>query len=231
MKSFYCFLLFSLCLVTLAGCTKSFKTTEAFEQFLNSEDYPYQKTEIKNGVKVSVKYMTPEAMTLTSLKQFNESKIQVETDTTLTGQQKDERLTELKKELDQSKEAYSKSVYFMVTIGYEDGKRDIEYEPMQQGFNVYSEWLQKLLFRMKEYITLETELLPEVPIDIYQMDRTYGLTKDRKFLLVFADQFNEVKLMDEKNKYLKLNISEFGLKTGKLSFRFELPMTDFEVKE
>lgn len=188
-----------LFIVFATGCSKSFSDPDEFETYLNSEDYPNQQTQIKNGVKITVRYQPTEAMMLLQYKSYLEDKVSVLADTTQTDSMKTATISSLFEEFEKTGAIYSKSVYFLVTMGYEDSKRDLEYEPMQKGFNVYSDWMQKLVFGMKEYVHLETALIPEIPVDVYQMDRTYGLTKDRKLLFVFTDTFNGKKILDPEN--------------------------------
>jgi len=106
-----------------------------------------------------------------------------------------------------------------MTIGYEDGLRDIVYNKSNNGFDGYSQWLNKLLFSLESYIYLSTADIDEIPPSLCYLERSYGMTKYRNFLIEFP------KVFDNKNKIneydaIKLTIDEFGLGTGNLKFEF-----------
>ncbi len=100
---------------------------------------------------------------------------------------------------------------------------------MQQGFQNYSEWLQKLLFNLTEFIDLKTALIDEVPLVDYHFERSFGMTRHRTIMLVFPIVFNDVNLVQQENEQLSVRLKEFGLKTGILKFSFDLPLTTAQL--
>ena len=215
-------ILFTLIAALCFGCgSKTFTDLDEFERFIKSEDSPYVQTIVKNGVKLTLRYMPTDAMMINYYRRFIEKRKNLLHDTTLAANAQQSRLAELRKELQITRESYDRSLYFQLTIGYEDPNRDIVFASMAGGFGNYSQWLQKLLFGLQEKITLETALLDEVPLDTYHMERSYGMTKDRTLLLMFPEQFNGINLRDHANARLKLRIAEFGLSTGTVSFEMQ----------
>ena len=170
--------------------------------------------------------MPADAMMINSYRSYIEKSEKLKQDTSLKQEDRKSKINKLKEELKQEKEIYKRSIYFFLTIGYEDEKKDIVYEKMISGFNEYSQWLQKLMFGLKEYIYLQTALIDEIPVDTYQMDRTYGMTKSRTILLMFPKNFNEVDILDEENKWLKFKMKEFGLRAGRMTFKYDLPLDE-----
>ena len=225
-------LICSLALI-LTGCTrnKAVSTVEELEKYVKGPDWPHQQTIIRNGVKVSVRYLPSEALLIPQYKRYEELKKTLTHDSSetftrrLVGGQRltDSLLISKRDEIKRTQGLYDQSLYFSMTIGYEDPKRDIEYDKMREGFGEYSQWMQKLVFQMKEYIYLETAATGEVPLALYDMQRTFGITKDRTFLLVFPRKFNEQDIASEQNKEIMLWIKEFGLQTGSINMDFDLP--------
>lgn len=107
---------------------------------------------------------------------------------------------------------YGDGIYFQITLGSEDGKRDIEYEKIGN-FGEYSSQLRKFLFEMDEYIYLETDQESEIRMSLYDFERTFGYTKDRKMIAVFPGSVNDHKITDSKS--VKLHFREFGFGIGK----------------
>jgi hypothetical protein len=85
----------------------------------------------------------------------------------------------------------------------------------QLEFNKYSELVQVLTFRMREYIDIiPDEGKPVEPLDcIFQ--QTYGIGSANNLLMVF----NREELLNAQK--LKFRIKEFGLQTGDLDFELK----------
>ncbi len=227
MNKLYLVLLVIIATCLLAGCAKTFDNIEEYEKFIKGEDYPYLKTETKKGIKVSARYMPTDGMLLHYYKSYETDYAKTLTDTTLTAEQIQDKIENLKTELTKQRKAFPNSIYFILTIGFEDESRDIIYDAMNTGFDNYSEWLQRLSFGMKEFIYLKTPKAGKVPLAIYDMERTFGMTKSRSLLLNFPKEFNETRLL--KDKELKLVIKEFGLHTGRFIFEFKTPFKEIKL--
>ncbi|RNC79739.1 MAG: hypothetical protein ED557_14575 [Balneola sp.] len=122
--------------------------------------------------------------------------------------------------LEQYRKGYESVHQFKLTITPNDDT-DLIYAKMGQGFNSYSQWLQKLLFGIKDEINLQLPDGTEIPVVDYRMDRNYGTSPSRTFLLTFPKEWNGEQLM--KQDYLLLEINEFGLGTGKVQAKFSMP--------
>jgi hypothetical protein len=211
--------LFTL-IIFLFACTKSFNSIDEFEKYVKGNDYPYLQTLNRKGIEVSLRYIPTDLIMIRFYREYEKNLSAVKQDTTLSQIQLTPKINDMKKELEQHKESFSKSVYFYLNIGFENDKDDIVYNSMNSGFENYSEWLQRMLFGMKEFIYMKTPNAGVVPLSLYHMDRTYGLTKDRTLLLSFPTEFNDIKLLEEKN--ITLIIKEFGLHTGRFVFEYKL---------
>lgn len=217
-----------LWILTILGCnkTKTFNDLENFEKYVKGDNSPYLQTISKSGRKVSLRYMPTDAMMINSYRQYLEVRTKLQEDTLLSKEQRISKLDDAKNEVLRRKNTYDQSLYFHLTIGFEDDSKDIVYDKMQKGYEAYSHWLQKLMFNLQQYIYLQTAAIDEIPLGLYHMERTFGMRKSRTFLLMFPAQFNEQHVSDPDNDWLKLRIKEFGLGTGTLTLEFKLP---FEV--
>ena len=207
----------------LSGCREEFKNVDEFEKHIKDKQALYEETISKNGVRLRVKYCPTEEMMIRYYKDFEKRGKQILSNTISSTKEKDDALIKAKSMLNKTKEDYEKSIYFILSIEYVERGKDIIISRMNAGFDKYSDWLEKLLFSLNNYIYLETAKENDIKLSLYHMERTFGLTKDVRFMLAFPRYVNNVDLLNEKNEQMKLNISEFGLKTGDVSFVFELP--------
>lgn len=214
------FIWFSL-LVFAAACSKSFDDIDEYKAYVKGEISPYRQVIERNGVKVILNYLPAEAV------MANEIKIALEKiDELKQGSNTDNKLKieELKTKLKESKKNYDKSFYFLLNLSYTDPEKDIVYEKLKSGRSEYSKWLEKLLFDLKKTIKIESSDGMEIPLTLYHFDRTFEMQRDRSFLLAFSKTFNEKTIDVENNEWIKIKIKEFGLKTGSLSFKYNLPL-------
>jgi len=112
-------------------------------------------------------------------------------------------------ELSKAREKYGSYLYFVLSFSA-NGK-----EVLKQTGGNFAEVLQTLSFRMGEYASLYDSEGNEIPLADAVFSRTYGMGSATSVLLAFKrPDLNS-------QEYLKLQIREFGLGTGKLRFRFE----------
>ncbi len=109
---------------------------------------------------------------------------------------------------------YDSGLYFMITLAHEDPNRDVEYERIGN-YSDYSAQLQKFLFRMGEYIHLETATNSDIKLSVYDFERTYGYTKHRKMLVCFPKEFNGTEILSEESEFVRMEFKEFGFGIGK----------------
>jgi len=116
------------------------------------------------------------------------------------------------------RQAFGRSLYFYLTIEPKEG--DLVYNALRhRGYSAYSTWLHRLLFGLQSKITLEAGGVKDIPLSVYRMDRSYGMARHRTFLLAFPDTVNDVDLRAES---VRLVVEEFGLRTGRLTFDFDI---------
>ena len=208
-------------LIFSAGCSKSFDDLADFERYVKGPDYPYLQSVTKKDVTVHARFMPTEAMMVNDYRNYLQQSEYVGTSGNSGVFNQDSMLQILR----DARQGYDRSIYFFVTIGYTDPNKDLEYYHLQtQGFPAYSAWMQKLLFGLSEYMTLQTAEVEEIPLNSYYMERTFGMIKSRTFILMFPREFNDQDLLQSSG--LTLRIKEFGLNTGNLSFEYPLPVKD-----
>lgn len=203
-------ILFSL--IGLMGCKKNFNNVEEFEKYARGDDSPYKTVVEKNGVKFTLLYLPTQSVMIPHYRKFLEDKKNI-LSSQLNEALKTDSIKSLKSLLKKNYSSYEKSIYFILKIGYADSTRDIVYSSMDKGFDNYSIWLQKLMFSLRENISLLAEG-EEIPLSFYNMENSYGMTKDRTFLLVFPRQ-DQNKKIDVSEK-IKIRLKEFGLATGNI---------------
>lgn len=211
-------ILLTLCISV--ACTKyEVNSLEQLEEIAVSPPEELRKVITQGDFTFTIDYLPTEVLLLSEYKHLKELEERNATD---------QAIAEQKEYITQYRKGYDSSIQFKVTIT-PIGDFDLIYAKMGNGFDSYSQWLQKLLFGIQEDMYLETEEGEEVPLGNYQMDRNYGTSKSRTFLLSFPIEWNGKQLLEEDQ--LKLRIDEFGLGTGRITAGFELPLPDIEYKE
>lgn len=109
---------------------------------------------------------------------------------------------------------YNKHYYFTVSFSHAGG--EILNAPKARMAD-FSALLQTISFGMSEVVNLTTSIRDTIPVADYIYSRTFGMGRSTD--LLFA--FDKSKAVGQ--KWLKLNIEEFGLGTGMQSFQFKIP--------
>jgi hypothetical protein len=107
---------------------------------------------------------------------------------------------------------YGKYWYFILSIE-KDGK-DALYGSAAD-MTGFSEVLQTLAFRMNDHLYASTSEKDTVYLADYHYSRMFGMSHSTDLLLAFDAQ--EV----QDSKWVQLNLSEFGLSTGRVNLRFK----------
>lgn len=219
-------ILFLAILILIIGCTneKSFSNLDEFEEYVYSDESPYLKKIVKNGIKMSLLYMPTEVMMIRHYRRYSEEKERIISDSLLGEREKRTSLSQLVDKLEKNRKKCENSIYYKLTVGFEDESRDIIYESMKMGYTNYSEWLQKLLFSLKTNVFFENSIIREVPLSAYHMERSFGITKSRNILLAFPKEFSKTNLLSNDVDKMKIHIKEFGLNVGSVEFVFDLPL-------
>lgn len=190
-------------LLLVTACTPSFESPDDLKAWVDDTGYPGLVSQENEGVVATFRYLPPEYLILNDLNirdRLQES-----------GQNTDSLLA-------RSLAGYRQQTTFLMTLKYTDPARDIEYEPLQYGRNIYSEWLNRLLFGMKEFIELKPATGKPLPPRYVEMERNFGLLKSRNFYVIFPDSVNGQAMLELPS--FSIVLKEFGLKTGKLVFSF-----------
>lgn len=202
------------------GCSKyEVNSLEQLEEIALAPPEELRKVITQGDFTFTIDYLATEVLLLSEYKYLKELEERKATEQAIAKQ---------KEYITQYRKGYDSSIQFKVTIT-PVGDYDLIYAKMGNGFDSYSQWLQKLLFGIQEEMYLETKEGEEVPLSNYQMDRNYGTIKSRTFLLSFPIEWNGKQLLEEDQ--LKLRIDEFGLGTGRITAGFELPLPNIEYKE
>lgn len=114
-------------------------------------------------------------------------------------------------QLDSLRKHYTKYHYFTLSLS-KDNKEALH--SAVGSMDQYSELVQTLSFRMRDYVTLTTSQQDTIPVGDFILDRTYGLSSATSLLFVFAKE------KTEKVEWIQFNLNEFGLGTGNQRFRF-----------
>ena len=184
---------------------------EALRELASDPPKELRKEITQAGVTFRVDYLPPEFLLLREYEYLEELHQQKASEGAIQKQLDDIR---------QYREGYASVHHFRLVIIPGDDS-DLVYTRMSQGFDSYSQWLQNLLFGIGEEITIRLPDGAEVPLVDYRMDRNYGASASRTFLLTFPKAWNGEQLMEQES--LTLQIDEFGLGTGAVKARFSLP--------
>jgi hypothetical protein len=204
MKKKVLFLTLCLCSLFFISCEKqSYK--EELKQLLSDESAYSEVVEVKE-FKIKATYLPLRYFELRELTSFEDSLLTKE------------KIAEIKKK---TKESYGNGLYFIVNLANIDPKKDILYGNMSH-FGEWSEQLQKFLFRMKDYIYLETAQHDEILLSVYDFQRTFGYTKDRSMLLCFPKVFNDKEILSDDSKFLKMHIKDWGWGIGRQRFKWDV---------
>ncbi|MFZ6009497.1 MAG: hypothetical protein ACOYXT_04045 [Bacteroidota bacterium] len=134
--------------------------------------------------------------------------------------------------LETLKKKYANYHYFILSLSKRDadGSREEALHQVGDGdMDQYSELVQTLSFRMRDYVTLTTSEHDTIPVADFMLNRTYGLSESTDLLFVF----NKEKSLGK--DWIQFNLNEFGLGTGNQRFRFmtkdidQVPRLQFNV--
>ena len=214
---------FLVCVLAIAGCSDGneyeIKSLEELENLAKASNSELRKTIQQGDFEFTVEYLPTELLLLSEYRYLEELKERNATESAIKKQEE---------YIQRYREGYQDNLYFRLRISPTTGE-DLIYAKMGQGFGSYSQWLQKLLFGIKEEIELVLPDAETIPLVHYQMDRNYGTSISRTFMLAFPGEWNGRDVQE--NEYIRLRINEFGLGSGRVQFRYELPLPLIEYKE
>lgn len=211
-------LVVAVLIVLVAGCgPREFNDPDRFEDFVSDVDGPFVRTSEHDHVTVRARFAPPEVMALPDVRYARERRSALRTNDRVSDSTRAARRAEIEEELRSQRATYEASLYFYLTIEPTEG--DLVYRTLQQkGYGAYQQWLRRLLFGLQSKIRLQTDAIDEIPLSIYRMERSFGMSTSRTFLLAFPATFDGT---DLRTQSVDLVVSEFGLRTGAITFTFD----------
>jgi hypothetical protein len=107
---------------------------------------------------------------------------------------------------------YQDYYYFILSLS-KSGKEALD---QSQGFGQYSEMVQKLSFRVPEFVNMTTSASDTILVADFILNRTYGLGSSTDILVVF----NKEKAKGQ--TWVQFNLNEFGMNLGNSRMRFKV---------
>lgn len=206
-------------LFVLSGCeTRTFSDPDRYADYVTASTGPLIETQVHDHVEVEARFAPPDAMALSALRQIEGDYETIREASALSDSTLKMRIDELRQKARNRRDVFQESLYFYLTI--EPTQGDLVYNSLhRQGYDAYRQWLHRLLFGLQSKITLRTEEIDEIPLSVYRMDRSYGMSRHRTFLLAFPATIDDT---DLRNGSVELVVEEFGLRTGRLVFDFDI---------
>ena len=194
------------------GCQDiTIESVEELERLAYAEQSPFTSTVEQAGIEFELIYQPPQLLLVHEYKYLERLIAEGKPEADIQAQR-------------QNLAAYTQSfehlIQYKLIITPTDAS-DLVYAQLEKGFDVYSAWLQRLLFGLQEEMQLKLADGTQVPLASYQMDRNYGVSPSRTFILSFPAHFEGKDLLQEKS--FRVELAEFGLGTGRVQFKQELP--------
>ena len=120
---------------------------------------------------------------------------------------------ETSNEINELAHRYGEYHYFV--LSYSMGGREALYAGSQD-YGQFSENLQKLAFRMQEYLYMTTDRRDTVQLADFYYPRMHGMGTATQLLLVFSKE------AAGDSEVLKLHIKDVGFGTGRMHFNFDV---------
>jgi hypothetical protein len=179
-----------LLIVLLVGCKpQSFPSEKELVAYIQDEENGLKKTNEVGDYKVTVTYRPTDL---------------------LIKQEVGEKPS--KEALEKARKKYQNYYYFILSLS-KSGKEALD---QSQGFGQYSEMVQKLSFRVPEFVNMTTSASDTIPVADFILNRTYGLGSSTDILVVF----NKEKAKEQ--TWVQFNLNEFGMNLGNNRTRFKV---------
>jgi hypothetical protein len=179
-----------LLIVLVIGCKpQSFPSEKELIAYIQDEENGLKKTNDAGDYKVTVTYRPTDLLIM---------------------QEVGEKPT--KEAVAKARKKYQNYFYFILSLS-KSGKEALD---QSQGFGQYSEMVQKLSFRVPEFVNMTTSASDTIPVADFILNRTYGLGSSTDILVVF----NKEKTKDQ--PWTQFNLNEFGMNLGNSRIRFKV---------
>jgi hypothetical protein len=178
-----------LLIALLIGCKpNTFSTEKELVAYLQDEENGLKKTNEVGDYKVTVTYRPTDL---------------------LVKQEVGDKPTQ--EAIAKANKKYQNYYYFILSLS-KSGKEALD---QSQGFGQYSEMVQKLSFRVPEFVNMTTSASDTIPVADFILNRTYGLGSSTDILVVF----NKEKAKGQ--TWVQFNLNEFGMNLGNSRIRFK----------
>jgi hypothetical protein len=179
-----------LLVVSVIGCKpKTFSSENELVAYIQDEENGLKKTNEIGDYKVTVTYRPTDLF---------------------VNQEVGEKPT--KEAIEKANKKYQNYYYFILSLS-RSGKEALD---QSQGFGQYSEMVQKLSFRVPEFVNMTTSASDTIPVADFILNRTYGLGSSTDILVVF----NKEKAKEQ--TWVQFNLNEFGMNLGNNRTRFKV---------
>ena len=181
---------FIACFFFLQSCTPDLLTEEALHAYVQDTDHGLIKTTQRGSIEVGAVFRPTDLIVAQEL-----------------------RSEEVNKEVIQKlRKKYGAYSYFVLSIS--NNGKDALYSTAGS-YQHFSDNLQKLSFRMQDYLHMTTSAKDTVYMADYHFSRMHGMSGSTQVLLAFDHE----KIKDK--KWVQLNLKEMGLGAGRVNLRFE----------
>lgn len=182
---------FIVCFFFLQSCTPDLLTEEALQAYVQDTDHGLIKTAERGSLEVGAVFRPTDLIVAQELRsqEVNEEVIQ---------------------KLRKKYRAYS---YFVLSIS--NNGKDALYSTAGS-YQHFSDNLQKLSFRMQDYLHMTTSAKDTVYMADYHFSRMHGMSGSTQVLLAFDLE----KIKDK--KWVQLNVKEMGFGAGRVNLRFDI---------
>lgn len=185
-----CLILFFFLLMGVVGCKpKTFSTEKALIAYIQDEENGLKKTTEVGDYKITVTYRPTDLLVKQEVGE-----------------------NPAKEAIDKARRKYQNYYYFILSLS-KSGKEALD---QSQGFGQYSEMVQKLSFRVPEFVNMTTSASDTIPVADFILNRTYGLGSSTDVLIVF----NKEKAKGQ--AWVQINLNEFGMNLGNNRTRFKV---------
>lgn len=187
----------------ITACSGNELEYEDYLKYINDQENGLMKEKEVSGLQYKVKYLPVDYLVYNDLNKIE-------------GKQ---NLKEEKKKLEKQ---YAHSLCFMMTMGPADDENfDLTYLGVKN-YDEYAKQMEVLNFKMGTFLTLEMGgklIKPE----LVQMENTYGLGKQRNFMILFSVKDNKKdKFMKDHDVRLIYSDELFGTGINNFSFQKEV---------
>lgn len=193
------YLLF-LALLILVSCKKEIRTLSDYNKYLNDMDHGLKKERTFNNLKIGVKLLPPDYLLL---KEIN----------SIAKESYSKKLSE-----------YQKSLSFLLTLTFGDGKAEAGNNPVAFGVNDYQEYKERFIhlnFELYEDIKLVLDNKEEYTPVLISFENTYGQGDALNTTIVFSPKKDKTEFVKTSSYTFVYNDRIYSTGLNKFTFKKE----------